>query len=225
MSDVLHLFKQALDMVLHLDKHLSSLLGHFGSSTYFIFFAIVFCETGLVITPFLPGDSLLFASGSLAAIAPDKLNAHLVMLVFLAAALLGDSTNYVIGRWFGHRLSQSRFVRKDYLARAHMFYEKHGGKMVFFARFMPILRTFAPFVAGISEMPYRRFLMFSLAGSLVWVPAFVYAGYFFGNIPAVKRNFTYIIFAIIIISFLPAAIEGFKAWREGRKAKTEKPAV
>ncbi|MBN8215399.1 MAG: VTT domain-containing protein [Spirochaetes bacterium] len=238
--------KQGIDLVLHIDRHLATLLAHFGSSTYLILFLIVFCETGLVITPFLPGDSLLFATGAVASLsqpaaagaslspvtnavsgaiaqAPQAvkalLNVHLVALVFFLAAAIGDTTNYWIGRWFGHRLSASRFVRKDYLARAHAFYAKHGGKTVFFARFMPILRTFAPFVAGISEMPYPRFLTFSLVGSAIWVPAFVYAGYFFGNLPIVKRNFTLIVLAIIFISFIPAASEAFKAWRDGRRQK------
>lgn len=218
MSDMFHFLKEAFDKLRHLDQFLDTLLGQFGNTTYLIFFAIVFCETGLVIAPFLPGDSLLFAAGAVAA-STGKLNPLLVGAVFILAALLGDSTNYAIGRWFGGRLSQSRFVRKDYLERAHAFYEKHGGKTVFFARFMPILRTFAPFVAGVSRMPYPRFFMWSAIGSLVWVPLFVSAGVFFGGIPFVKKNFELIIIAIILVSLIPAAVEGFKAWREGRKKK------
>ena len=197
----------AWEFVVHLDSELGSLLHHFGPSIYLILFLIVFCETGLVVTPFLPGDSLLFASGALWASAGMPVG--LLGLTFIAGALGGDNCNYWIGRLFGKGIAkrQGRFLNLRALERTQAFYARHGGKVVMIARFVPFGRTFAPFVAGIGRMAYPRFLAFSFAGALIWVGLLVSAGYFFGGIPAVKENFSWAILAIIVLSLVPAAIE------------------
>lgn len=179
--------------------------------TYAILFAIIFCETGLVITPFLPGDSLLFAAGSFAAV--GALNEMWLFWLLSLAAFLGDTVNYWIGAYIGPKVFHKehvRFLNKEYLNRAHQFYEKYGGKTIIIARFVPIIRTFAPFVAGIGKMTYWRFISYNIFGGILWVASFVFAGYYFGNIPLVKNNFTFVIFAIIIISVIPAVVEYFR---------------
>jgi membrane-associated protein len=201
------------DLFLHLDRHLSDVVGRYGTGTYVLLCLIVYCETGLVVTPFLPGDSLLFAAGAVAALGP--LDPVVLVLLICVSAVAGDNTNYWIGRWVGPRAfgGKLRFLNRRHLERTHAFYEKHGGKTVVLARFAPILRTFAPFVAGVGAMHYPRFLRFSIVGSLLWVPLFVLGGYFFGNLPVVRENFSLVILAIIVISLMPAAIEGVRAWR------------
>jgi membrane-associated protein len=201
------------DLFLHLDRHLSDVVGRYGTGTYVLLSLIIYCETGLVVTPFLPGDSLLFGAGAIAAL--GALDPVVLVLLIAASAVAGDNTNYWIGRWVGPRAfsGKVRFLNRRYLDRTHAFYEKHGGKTVVLARFAPILRTFAPFVAGVGAMHYPRFLQFSILGSLLWVPLFVLGGYFFGNLPVVRENFSLVILAIIVLSLMPAAIEGVRAWR------------
>ena len=201
----------AWDLLVHLDVHLAALLQQYGMWIYLLLFVIVFCETGLVVTPFLPGDSLLFVAGTLWAASGLDIDALIGTLV--AAALCGDNCNYWIGRYLGPRVfrwEQSRLFNRAALERTHAFYERHGGKTVIIARYMPLVRTFAPFVAGVGRMRYLRFLCFSIAGALLWVMSIALAGYFFGNIPAVRQNLTAVIFFIIIISLLPLAVEFLK---------------
>ena len=197
-----------LDVLLHLDRHLSEVIQHYGVWTYLILFLIVFCETGLVVTPFLPGDSLLFAVGAFAAV--GALDLWLVMLLLAAAAILGDSVNYAVGAQLGPRVFRGeggRFLNRRHLERTHQFYERYGSKTIVIARFVPIVRTFAPFVAGIGRMSYGRFLFYNVAGALLWIVSLVMGGYLFGNIPVVRRNFSLVVFAIIGLSILPALIE------------------
>lgn len=196
------------DIVLHLDTHLLALTQEYGVWVYAILFLIIFCETGLVIAPFLPGDSLLFVAGALCGMGAMEL--QILMPLLMLAAFSGDNTNYWIGRLIGLRLvrrSNSRFIKQEHLDKTHVFYNKHGGKTVLFARFLPIVRTFAPFVAGIGTMRYRLFLAFSALGSVAWIGFFSIGGYFFGNIPIIKNNLTLMILGIVLISFLPALRE------------------
>ena len=199
--------QQAIDLFLHLDKHLTEITSQYGTGTYLILFLIVFCETGLVVTPFLPGDSLLFAAGAIAGL--GGLDVRILAPLFIVAAFLGDNVNYFIGSRIGRRAFSGniRFIKQSYLERTERFYEKHGGNTVIMARFVPIVRTFAPFVAGIGRMPYARFIVYSLVGSLLWVGLFVVGGYLFGNLPAVKQNFSFVVLAIIAISTAPILIE------------------
>jgi len=193
-----------IDILLHIDKYLSQVIADYGFWTYLILFTIIFLETGLVATPFLPGDSLLFAAGAFAA--AGSLDVKLLLLVITSAAILGDTMNYWIGHHAGariYRMENVRFVNKEHLERAHQFYGKHGGKAIAIARFLPVIRTFAPFVAGIGRMDYLRFLWYNVAGGALWVLLFVSGGYYFGNLPLVKENFSLVIFAIIFISLLP----------------------
>jgi len=201
------LFRQLLDFILHIDHHLLEIVKEYDQLTYVILCLIIFCETGLVFTPFLPGDSLLFAAGALAAQQIGLEISYLLPLLFVAS-VLGDSSNYFIGKFVGDRLVNAKrsFIRKEYLDKTRVFYEKHGGKTVVLARFMPILRTFAPFVAGLGSMIYQRFLSFSLIGNVIWIGLFTMAGYLFGNISWVKDNFSSVILAIIAISLLPMLI-------------------
>ncbi|MBK6909952.1 MAG: DedA family protein [bacterium] len=207
-----------IDVFLHLDVHLGQVITEYGTLTYLILFAIIFCETGLVVTPFLPGDSLLFAAGAFAAL--GSLDLTVLLSVLYVAPILGDSTNYWIGRFVGPKVygMNSRWVKREYIDKTHAFYDKHGGKTIVIARFMPIFRTFAPFVAGIGKMNYARFLTFSIGGTLLWISTCVMAGYFFGNIPFVKQNFSLVIFAIIGISVLPMAIHIVQEWLKKRRA-------
>ena len=201
-----------VDFVLHLDQHLIELVRNYGAWTYGILFLIIFCETGLVVTPILPGDSLLFAVGAVSA--TGALDPLTVSVLLGVAAILGDTVNYAAGHWIGPVVftrEDSWLLNKQHLERTHRFYEKYGGKTIIFARFVPIIRTFAPFVAGIGKMAYSSFLAFNVVGGVVWIFAFVYAGYFFGNIPVVKENFSLVILAIIGISLLPAVIEFWRA--------------
>jgi membrane-associated protein len=205
-----------VDILLHLDRHLSDVIQQYGVWTYLILFLIVFCETGLVVTPFLPGDSLLFTVGTFAAI--GALDLGLVVALLLVAAILGDSVNYTIGARVGPRVFRQegvRFLNRKHLDRTHEFYERYGAKTIVIARFVPIVRTFAPFVAGIGRMTYGRFLFYNVAGAVLWVVSLVLGGYLFGNIPVVRRNFSLVIFAIIGLSILPAVIE---VWRQRRVA-------
>ena len=196
------------DVVVHLDKHLASLLQQYGTWIYVLLFLIVFCETGLVVTPFLPGDSLLFVAGALWAAA--GMDARLLAATLIVAALCGDNVNYWVGRFFGPKVFRwegSRFFNRAALDKTHSYYERFGGRTIIIARFVPLVRTFAPFVAGVGTMPYPRFIAYSVAGALLWVISLVTAGYFFGNVPVVKDNLTLVIFAIIGLSVAPIAIE------------------
>jgi len=207
------LLPRILDLFLHLDQHLGQLITQYGTWTHLILFLIVFCETGLVVTPFLPGDSLLFAAGTFAAL--GALDLWIVVLLLILAAIAGDTVNYWIGAYIGPRAFRGdiRFLRKEYLDRTHAFYEKHGGKTIIMARFVPIIRTFAPFVAGVGAMSYPRFITYNVVGAMLWVGLFVLGGYFFGNISVVRENFTLVILAIIAISVLPIVIEALRARR------------
>jgi len=204
----------AINFILHIDRHLTELSAQYGVWIYAILFVIVFCETGLVITPFLPGDSLLFAAGSIAAL--GSMNIHTMALLLMLAAILGDAVNFAIGKYLGERLfanPDSRIFRRSYLQRTEAFYAKHGGKTIILARFVPIVRTFAPFVAGMGHMSYGRFFRFNVIGGIAWVALFSYAGFWFGQQPIVKENLMLILLAIIIISVLPAIIEIIRARR------------
>ncbi|MDO5685830.1 MAG: DedA family protein [Neisseria sp.] len=197
-----------IDFILHIDQHLVSLSAQYGVWIYAILFLIVFCETGLVVTPFLPGDSLLFAAGSIAAV--GEMNIHLMVVLLLTAAILGDAVNFTVGKFFGDKLfanPDSKIFKQSYLRKTEAFYAKHGGKTIILARFVPIIRTFAPFVAGMGHMEYRRFFAFNVIGAVAWVVLFSYAGYFFGNLPVVKENLSLVLLAIIIISVLPMVVE------------------
>jgi membrane-associated protein len=214
---VLEYIKSLIDFILHIDKHLVELVTQYGVWTYAILFLIIFAETGLVVMPLLPGDSLLFAIGALAA--QGGLNVFTVFVLLSLAAILGDTVNYWVGKAVGPKVFKSetsRWLNREHLQRTHEFYEKYGGKTIIIARFMPIIRTFAPFVAGIGAMSYGKFIVYNIVGGIVWIGGFLYAGYLFGNIPIIKRNFTLVVFAIIIISVLPAVIEVLR----NRRAKS-----
>jgi len=212
-----------IDLFLHLDSHLNELILQYGAVTYIILFLVIFAETGLVITPFLPGDSLLFAAGTFAAL--GSFDVVVLSILLTVAAILGDTVNYWIGHYIGPKIfhKETKFIKKEYLVRTHNFYEKYGGKTIIFARFIPIIRTFAPFVAGIGAMTYSKFILYNVVGGIVWVALFVFSGYFFGNIPLVKNNFSLVIIVIIIISVLPGVIEFLRHRKKGVKTiKTEK---
>jgi len=202
------LVKTFIDLFIHLDKHLDVIIQNYGVWTYLLLFLIIFCETGLVVTPLLPGDSLLFAAGALAT--RGSLKVEWLFVLLSIAAIAGDTVNYWIGHYVGPKVFHKenvRFLKKEYLDRTHDFYEKHGGKTIVIARFIPIIRTFAPFVAGIGSMTYGHFIIYNVFGGLAWIAIFVFGGYYFGNIPIVKNNFTMVILAIIFISVLPGVIE------------------
>ncbi len=200
------------DIVVHLDKHLAVLIQHYGVWVYAILFAIIFCETGLVVTPFLPGDSLLFIAGTLAAVSSttgNVLDVNVMVILLIIAAILGDALNYRIGAWLGHKLfkdNNGRFLKTENLDRAHAFYEKWGGAAIIMARFTPILRTYVPFVAGMSRMTYGKFALYNITGGVAWVASLTYLGYFFGNIPWVKANQGFIVIGIIVVSVLPVFV-------------------
>lgn len=212
-----------IDLFLHLDKHLGELVKEYGTWTYLVLFVIVFCETGLVVTPILPGDSLLFAAGAIAAL--GSLNPHLLVVLLTIAAVLGDAVNYQIGRYIGpavFKKEDSRFFKKAHLEKTHAFYERYGGKTIIIARFVPIVRTFAPFIAGVGQMSYKQFALYNVVGAIAWVVIGVYAGYLFGGLKIVKENFSLIIIAIVLISLLPAVFEFWRARREKKSvAATE----
>ncbi|MBV6394840.1 MAG: Protein DedA [Anaerolineales bacterium] len=205
-----------IDLFLHLDEHLANIISQYGAWTYAILFGVIFMETGFVITPFLPGDSLLFAAGTFAAL-ESGLNVWALLILLIVAAILGDSVNYWIGHYLGDRAYNIKWIKKEYLDKTHAFFEKHGGKTIFLARFVPIVRTFAPFVAGIGRMSYGFFFRWNIIGGVTWVALFTLAGYFFGNIPFVKKNFEFVIIAIILVSVVPIAVEWWKAKREKKQ--------
>ncbi len=205
-----------IDVILHLDKYLGEILNQFGIWTYVILFAIIFFETGVVVTPFLPGDSLIFAAGTLAGL--GHINPFILFFTMTTAAIIGDGVNYWIGNFVGPKIFHKEvwFIKRKHLVKTQNFYEKHGRKTIFLARFVPIVRTFAPFVAGIGEMHYRDFLAWNVFGAIVWVGLFLTVGYFFGNLPVVKNNFSLVIIAIIFVSFIPIMVDLFRAWRKER---------
>ena len=217
--DLIHTF---VDYVLHLDSHLATLVNWAGVWTYVVLALIIFAETGLVITPFLPGDSLLFATGALAA-ATGSLSIGVLFVLLATCAIVGDAVNYWLGSKLGAQAAAGRlpFVRREHIERTHGFYERHGGKTIILARFVPIIRTFAPFVAGAGTMSYRRFAMYNVSGGIVWVGSMLFAGYFFGNIPVVKDNFSLVVLAIIILSIIPGVVA---VWQERKRILAERPA-
>ncbi|MFH1511535.1 MAG: DedA family protein [Candidatus Woesearchaeota archaeon] len=209
---ILTLFGQLVDIILHMDKYLNIILHNYGTWTYAILFTVIFIETGLVLTPFLPGDSLLFVAGTLSG--AGSLNVFVLFGLLSLAAVLGDTFNYWIGNYFGEKVfAQSRFFKKEYLQKTKKFYDSHGGKTIIIARFIPIVRTFAPFVAGIGQMSYLRFLTFNIVGGVGWVAIFIFGGYYFGQMVFVKQNLTLIIILIILTSFIPPALEYIKSKR------------
>lgn len=212
-------FQHVVDLFLHLDRHLAELSQALGPWLYFLLFAIVFCETGLVVTPFLPGDSLLFAVGALASIPDSGLSIWGIGALLIVAAILGDAVNYAVGAYIGPRVfssEESRWLNKRHLQRTHEFYEKYGGKTIILARFVPIVRTFAPFVAGVGSMTYARFALYNVTGAIAWVASFLLAGYFFGQLPFVKQSFHFVILGIIVVSVIPVVVEFIRARREAR---------
>lgn len=220
------ILKELIDLFLHLDVHLNEIIQTYGTLTYAILFMIIFMETGVVVTPFLPGDSLLFTAGALAAIEGSPLNIFLLFGLLCVAAILGDTVNY----WIGHKIGPSafsgnvRFLKKEYLDRTQAFYDKHGGKTIVLARFVPIVRTFAPFVAGVGSMSYGKFITYNVLGGVLWTVMFIFGGYFFGNLSFVKQNFEFVVVAIIVISVLPAFYEIFQARRHA-SAKKQQPST
>lgn len=217
--------QQLIDIFLHLDKYLGQIISQYGTLTYLLLFLVIFMETGLVVTPFLPGDSLLFAAGTFASPAlGSPLSIWVLWLLLCLAAILGDTVNYWIGHFIGPRAftGEVRFLKKEYLDRTHAFFEKHGGKTIILARFVPIVRTFAPFVAGVGSMTYGKFLTYNLVGGILWVSIFLWLGYFFGNLPFVQDNFSLIVAAIILISVMPMVLEFVKArWFSPAEKKVE----
>jgi membrane-associated protein len=213
----MNLILTLINLFLHLDKYLGQVIQDYGTWTYLMLFFVIFMETGFVVTPFLPGDSLIFAAGAFAGL--GYLNVAILFGLFGAAAIIGDTANYWIGHLIGPRAFSGTvpFLKKEYLDRTHAFYEKHGGKTIIIARFIPIIRTFAPFVAGVGAMTYGRFIAYNIIGGLAWVTLFTFVGYFFGNLPVVQENFTFVIFAIIFISLLPAIIEFIKGRLQARQ--------
>ncbi len=221
MRDLVNL---AIEWILHLDKHLETLTQNYGSWTYLILFLVVFCETGLVVTPFLPGDSLLFAAGAIASL--GSLDVGLLWLLLVVAAVAGDTVNYHIGYFLGPKVlrgESSRFFNRKHLDRTHRFFEKYGGSTIIIARFVPFVRTFAPFVAGVGAMSYRRFLAYNVIGGLAWVTGFVFAGYWFGNLPWVKEHFASVLLMIIFISLLPGVLEYFRQRQADRNPPPQPP--
>jgi len=218
MQAIIELVRQFVDIILHLDLYINGWITTFGPGIYLLLFLVIFAETGLVVMPFLPGDSLLFALGALTAVDNAYLDITILMVTLNVAAILGDGVNYAIGRFIGPKVFRegSRFLKKEHLDKAHAFYEKHGGKAIIIARFAPILRTFAPFVAGIGHMNYRKFAAYNVVGGLLWISSFLIAGRFFGNLPQVKSNFHIVIVAIIVLSLLPVFIEFIKDRRAQR---------
>lgn len=207
-----------IDLFLHLDEYLANIITQYGIWTYGILFVVIFVETGLVVMPFLPGDSLLFAAGTFAAL--GALNIWVLIGLMIVAAVVGDAVNYTIGHYLGERAYNIKWIKKEYLEKTHAFFEKHGGKAIFLARFVPIVRTFAPFVAGIGKMTYGYFATYNVVGGITWVMTFSLLGYFFGNIPFVKANFEFVIVAIILISVVPMFIEWWKARREAKLSQS-----
>lgn len=214
-TPVLEIIQSIIDFILHIDQHLVEIVSNYKTWTYLILFLIIFAETGLVVTPFLPGDSLLFAAGAIIAKPESGLNILVMTALLIVAAFVGDLVNYHVGDYIGPRAfsGRVRFLKKEYLEKTQNFYNKYGGKTIIYARFVPIVRTFAPFVAGVGTMSYGRFASYNIIGAVAWVVSFLFLGYFFGNIPVIKSNFTYVIFGIIFLSMLPPIIE----WLRNRK--------
>lgn len=213
-----------IDFVLHIDQYMIAIVQEYHLWTYAILFAVIFCETGLVVTPFLPGDSLLFVAGAIAAQPDMPLEVNILALIVFAAAVLGDSSNYMIGHFFGQKLfsnPNSKIFKQSYLEKTHSFYKKYGGKTIIIARFVPIVRTFAPFVAGMGKMHYYYFMLYNVTGGALWVALFCYAGYFFGDLPFVQQNLKLLVVAIIVISILPAIIEVMRARHKNKKEKSQ----
>jgi membrane-associated protein len=216
------LIRKLVDFIVHIDRHLAEIIAAYGLWTYAVLWLIIFAETGLVVTPFLPGDSLLFAAGTFCAKPETGLNVHLMAVLLWVAAVLGDTVNY----WLGSRLGpavfkreDSMFLRKKHLERAHAFFEKYGGRAIILARFVPIVRTFVPFVAGVGRMNYGRFITYNVLGGFIWIYFFLYAGYWFGGLPFIQRNFKLVILAIIVISVLPIVWETWQAWKETKRER------
>lgn len=215
----MELLTEFIDIILHLDRHLNWLIQNYENWIYLILFLIIFCETGLVITPFLPGDSLLFVAGTIAA--SGAMDVQFLVILLMLAAFSGDNTNYWIGRYLGPKIftrTDSRILNRKHLEKTNRFYEKHGGKTIIFARFLPIFRTYVPFVAGIGRMVYTRFMTYSALGSFFWINSFIFGGYFFGNVPIVKNNLSFFILGIVLISVIPGIIQFTRNWLEKRKA-------
>ncbi|MFD1002302.1 DedA family protein [Ohtaekwangia kribbensis] len=212
--------KSIIDFILHIDHHLVEIVSDYKTWTYLILFLIIFAETGLVVTPFLPGDSLLFAAGAIIAKPDTGLNVFFMFVLLCIAAILGDLVNYHIGKYIGPRAFSGKYklLKVDYLNKTQAFYNKHGGKTIIYARFIPIIRTFAPFVAGIGAMSYTKFASFNVIGGIAWVGSFLFLGYFFGGIPVIKNNFTYVIFGIIFVSILPPIIEVIRSRTKSQQA-------
>ena len=217
----MEVIKFLIDFVLHMDEYLSVIIGNYGAWTYGILFFIIFLETGFVVTPFLPGDSLLFAAGSFAAL--GSLNPVYLFVLLSIAAVIGDTVNYSIGAYIGPRAfsGEIKYLKKEHLDRTSEFYDKHGGKTIILARFIPIIRTFAPFVAGIGSMTYSHFILYNVIGGISWVAIFIFGGFYFGNLPFVRDNFEIVIFTIIFISFIPPVLEFFKARKEMKENKAK----
>ena len=217
----MEVIKSLIDFVLHIDAHLVEIVNDYQTWTYLILFLIIFAETGLVVTPILPGDSLLFAAGAIVAKPETALSIGILWILLCVAAVLGDMVNYHIGKYLGHRAFSGKYklLKVEYLQMTQQFYEKHGGKTIIYARFIPIVRTFAPFVAGIGSMSYSKFASYNVIGGIAWITSFLFLGYFFGGLPVIKDNFTYVIFGIIFVSILPAFIEVMRK-RKGSKTPT-----
>lgn len=218
----MHFIYSLIDFIIHIDKHLTELANAYGSMAYGILFVIVFCETGLVVTPFLPGDSLLFAAGALAS--QGAFHVHLLAMLLLVAAVIGDAVNYAVGRKIGPAVFErkgSKIFKPEYLAKTQRYFEKYGSKTIVIARFVPIVRTFAPFLAGVGTMSYAKFAMYNIVGALAWVGLFTYGGYLFGGTPLVQKNFKLVILAIIFVSILPGVIEILRARRQARSTSTQ----
>lgn len=215
------LIKAIVDFILHIDQHLVEIVNNYQTWTYLILFLIIFAETGLVVTPFLPGDSLLFATGAIIAKPETDLNIVLMLVLLIMAAILGDLVNYHAGKFIGFRAFSGKYklLKVEYLTKTQAFYNKHGGKTIIYARFIPIIRTFAPFVAGIGTMSYAKFATFNVAGGVLWVTIFLFAGYFFGGLPMIRSNFTLVIFGIIFVSILPPIVEVIRDMRKNRSVQ------
>ena len=216
------LIRKLVDFIVHIDRHLAEIIASYGLWTYAVLWLIIFAETGLVVTPFLPGDSLLFAAGTFCAKPETGLNVHLMAVLLWVAAVLGDTVNYWLGARIGpavFKREDSVFLRKKHLERAHAFFEKYGGRAIILARFVPIVRTFVPFVAGVGKMHYGRFITYNVVGGFIWIYFFLYAGYWFGGLPFIQRNFKLVILAIIIISVLPIVWETWRAWQEAKRER------
>jgi len=219
---MLDLIRKLVDFIVHIDRHLAEIIASYGLWTYAVLWLIIFAETGLVVTPFLPGDSLLFAAGTFCAKPETGLNVHLMAVLLWVAAVLGDTVNYWLGSRIGpavFKREDSVFLRKKHLERAHAFFEKYGGRAIILARFVPIVRTFVPFVAGVGRMHYGRFITYNVVGGFIWIYFFLYAGYWFGGLPFIQRNFKLVILAIIVISVLPIVWETWQAWKEAKRER------